>query len=247
MIPSASNNGRPPCGGVDRNQSSTMAVSPIRRRPPCGGVDRNSIRRPCNLHNGRSPPIRGRGSKLPDRRVRRAGRRVAPHAGAWIETWAGAGSRRRSRGRPPCGGVDRNLDATPSVAGGGGRPPCGGVDRNTTRSRAAYSINRRPPCGGVDRNVVVPAIAGDRTAGRPPCGAVGSIPTGSVLKFSLSQYGFRASGVRTTANADRAEAGHLPRFLSSVLNRPSQQLRRELASGERFSPVSAPGQSTVMP
>ncbi len=69
----------------------------------------------------------------------------------------------------------------------------------------------------------------------------------SVPKFSLSKYGFRASGVRTTANGDRAETGLLPRFLSSVLQRPSQQVRRKLASGERFSAVSAPGQSTALP
>lgn len=34
---------------------------------------------------------------------------------------------------------------------------------------------------------------------------------------------------------------------SSVLKRPSQQVRRELASGERFSGVSGPGQSTGLP
>ncbi len=71
--------------------------------------------------------------------------------------------------------------------------------------------------------------------------------TKGVSKCSLSKYGFRASGVRTRASADRAETGLLPRFLSSVLNRPSQEVRRELASGERFSAVSAPGQSTGLP
>ena len=69
----------------------------------------------------------------------------------------------------------------------------------------------------------------------------------AVPKCSLSKYGFRASGVRTTANADRAETGLLPRFLSSVLKRPSQEVRRELASGEPFSAVSASGQSTGLP
>jgi len=61
---------------------------------------------------------------------------------------------------------------------------------------------------------------------------------------SLSKYGFWASGVRTTARFDRAETSLLPRFLSSVLKRPSQEVRRELASGERFSGFSASGQST---
>ncbi len=66
-------------------------------------------------------------------------------------------------------------------------------------------------------------------------------PDYSVPKSSHLKYGFRASGVRTTASASRAETGLLPRFLSSVLKRPSQEVRRELASGERFSAVSASG------
>jgi len=70
---------------------------------------------------------------------------------------------------------------------------------------------------------------------------------GSVPKCSLSKYGFRANGVRTRASVDHAETGRLPRFLSSVLNWPSQEVRRELASGERFSGFSRPGQSTGLP
>ena len=69
----------------------------------------------------------------------------------------------------------------------------------------------------------------------------------SVTKCSLWKYGFRASGVRTGPSADRAETGLLPRFLSSVLKRPSQEVRRELASGERFSGLAASCQSTGLP
>jgi hypothetical protein len=61
---------------------------------------------------------------------------------------------------------------------------------------------------------------------------------------SRAKYGFRASGVRTRAQTDPAETGLQLRFSSSVLNRPSQQGRRELASGERFPAVAAPGRST---
>ena len=64
---------------------------------------------------------------------------------------------------------------------------------------------------------------------------------------SLSKYGLWASEMRTTANVDRAATGHLPRFLRSVLNRPSHQVRREMASGERFSELSTTGQSTGLP
>jgi len=66
----------------------------------------------------------------------------------------------------------------------------------------------------------------------------------AVPKCSLSKHGFWASGVRTGATADRAETRLLPRFLSSVLKRPSQEVRRELTSGERFSGFSASGQPT---
>ena len=68
-----------------------------------------------------------------------------------------------------------------------------------------------------------------------------------VPKCSLSKYGFWAIGVRTKASADRAETGFLPMFLSSVLKQPSQEVRREMASGERFSGFSVPGQSTGLP
>ena len=53
-----------------------------------------------------------------------------------------------------------------------------------------------------------------------------------------------ASGIRTKATADSPECSLRPGLLSSVPNRPSQEVRRELASGERFSAVSVSGQST---
>lgn len=44
-----------------------------------------------------------------------------------------------------------------------------------------------------------------------------------------------------------AETGRLPKLLSSVLNRPSQEVRKEMASGERFLTVSVSDQSTGLP
>ncbi len=69
-------------------------------------------------------------------------------------------------------------------------------------------------------------------------------PTGRTNVFALDVRIFRASGVRTGASAGRAGTGPLPWFLRSVLNRPSQEVGRELASGERFSAASASGRST---
>ena len=87
-------------------------------------------------------------------------------------------------------------------------------------------------------------LRASRGPARGAARAISSRPGGSVPKCSLSKYGFRASGVRTGASADRAETGILPSFLRSVLKRPSQEVRRELASGERFPAVSASCQST---
>ncbi|MEO3470402.1 hypothetical protein AAFN86_00955 [Roseomonas sp. CAU 1739] len=50
---------------------------------------------------------------------------------------------------------------------------------------------------------------------------------GPISALLQGRYGFRASGVRTSASADRTETGALPLFSSSVLNQPSQEVRRE--------------------
>ena len=57
---------------------------------------------------------------------------------------------------------------------------------------------------------------------------------------SRSKYGFQASWVRIRASAHGAETGLTLRFPSSVLNRPSQEVRRELASGEPLWAVVTP-------
>ena len=53
--------------------------------------------------------------------------------------------------------------------------------------------------------------------------------------------------MQTTASIGRAQTGLMPWFLGSVLNRPSQQVRRECASEERFSAACGSGQSTGLP
>ena len=57
-----------------------------RSRPPRGGVDRNLPMRDRHGRDRRSPPARGRGSKHAAHAARSLRRRVAPRAGAWIET-----------------------------------------------------------------------------------------------------------------------------------------------------------------
>ena len=75
--------GRSPCGSVDRNVRSPIDGTRGACRSPCGSVDRNLGT--CRTYAGAmSLPVRERGSKLIIAQLRR--HRVAPRAGAWIET-----------------------------------------------------------------------------------------------------------------------------------------------------------------
>ena len=173
---------RPPRGGVGRNITTWPRGTIQYSRPPRGGVGRNVYNKDKPEKRRRSPPTRGRGSKrsMPVSRpllgvspptrgrgskpllqpVDDAFMRVAPHAGAWVETrkcqsrisdptvapHAGAWVETRSPRRPP-------RDA-------GGRPPRGGVGRNhalafsafrstspPTRGRGSKHVDREPPAG----------------------------------------------------------------------------------------------------
>ena len=53
-----------------------------------------------------SPPMRGRGLKLPYTQDLGVDAGVAPHAGAWIETSVAPRAFNAAVCRPPCGGVD---------------------------------------------------------------------------------------------------------------------------------------------
>ena len=53
-----------------------------------------------------SPPMRGRGLKHITSLLSVALLNVAPHAGAWIETFMADHDDVIEFGRPPCGGVD---------------------------------------------------------------------------------------------------------------------------------------------
>ena len=77
---------RAPCGRVDRNGQRTREYASLACRAPCGRVDRNVRSMVAMYFPSVSRPMRARGSKLHSRDIPDDLSRVAPHAGAWIET-----------------------------------------------------------------------------------------------------------------------------------------------------------------
>jgi hypothetical protein len=70
----------------------------------------------------------------------------------------------------------------------------------------------------------------------------------SIRTFGLlTQYGSQASLLLTTPHFRHIEISLFQRLKTSVLNRPSQQLRRELALRERFWGFSGRSRSTGPP
>ena len=169
-------------------------------RSPRGSVDRNSYRRALCMTPRRSLPARERGSKqrmacaqrterpsLPARergskpgRARDHGRaeRVAPRAGAWIETrpihprsppaavapragaWIETQSWPRSRRRPeslPARERGSKQGSSVLKSQHSGRSPRGSVDRNHAQREPGAGRWRRSPRGSVDRNSRIPA------------------------------------------------------------------------------------------
>ena len=155
--------GRSPCGSVDRNIACDQRVDITHGRSPCGSVDRNASAVAIALCFRRSLPVRERGSKHACSHARCLRHRVAPRAGAWIETLMQAGLyrhcevapragawietrmlHRRSRQRsvaPRAGAWIETCSCASQPMMPPGRSPCGSVDRNCHRTeaiRAAY-------------------------------------------------------------------------------------------------------------
>ena len=80
---------------------------------------------------------------------------VAPHPGAWIETICDVKCSDQRRESPPTRGRGSKLEEAFELAQAAGRPPPGGVDRNILAPAAVAALRGRPPPGGVDRNLIV--------------------------------------------------------------------------------------------
>ena len=166
-----------------------------RRRAPCGRVDRNLCQKSNHVQISPSRPVRARGSKRDSRRGDLRSARVAPRAGAWIETAAALiGSAAAVIVAPRAGAwietaIDRSWPLWPFTVA-----PRAGAWIETTKSGSTFDRSivapragawietrspspnsrrskRRAPCGRVDRNAGV----GSRRSlqkSRAPCGRV---------------------------------------------------------------------------
>ncbi len=157
---------RPPCGGVDRNMLNMCVEMEAGVAPHAGAWIETPPAQRLNPPP-MSPPMRGRGSKqrkpkLPpsaasrppcggvdrnySQRIAARNIKVAPHAGAWIETtpschdWLALMS-------PPMRGRGSKLRPCASLPCGAGRPPCGGVDRNPLPRGLPAGVKVAPHAG----------------------------------------------------------------------------------------------------
>ncbi len=135
---------RPPCGGVDRNYGWGFIALLGSSRPPCGGVDRN-----LGIAKAPHPPIvaphAGAWIETVACRSRCASRTVAPHAGAWIETWRSRSSWREPAVAPHAGAWIETRTRPGRRTSSRGRPPCGGVDRNCSPAVLLACLAKSPP------------------------------------------------------------------------------------------------------
>ena len=131
------NQSRAPRGRVDRNIINIFIINIKTSRAPRGRVDRNLRTLYClMMPDSRAP--RGRVDRNWISCKTREKTRVAPPAGAWIETWCWSHVALVNYGRAPRGRVDRNNNTSwvahhPSVA-----PPAGAWIETRIYKRIEY-------------------------------------------------------------------------------------------------------------
>ena len=132
--------GRPPCGAWIETAARARRRSRKPGRPPCGAWIETVKRwtKSCVSHVA---PRAGRGSKPRCDQHVRSVRRVAPRAGAWIETRPSGSALTRARTSPPVRGRGSKPIQLRHRALGQGRPPCGGVDRNAHAADRPHGSN----------------------------------------------------------------------------------------------------------
>ena len=169
IIPRCGQSGRrPPCGGVDRNVRVKPWRHARRRRPPCGGVDRNLGGDGVPLLSTRRPPCggvdRNRAAPIFNRQPR-----VAPRAGAWIETTRASWSLTLDQVAPRAGAWIETSTMSGRVSSKLSPPVRGRGSKHEKRLPHPVEI-MSPPVRGRGSKLDGQPDA-DASAGRPPCGA----------------------------------------------------------------------------
>ena len=98
--------GSPPTRGRGLKQELHPISGLLSTSPPTRGRGLKLDERHLAVEGVQSPPTRGRGLKPLIKQYSRMANKVAPHAGAWIETSLTVQDIALSQSRPPRGGVD---------------------------------------------------------------------------------------------------------------------------------------------
>ena len=139
--------GRPLRGGVDRNSQNVGTIYLGYRRPLRGGVDRNTVGIVRKLLDAGRPLRGGVDRNLQDENNYVACK-VAPFAGAWIETPLMMTASTDLIGRPLRGGVDRNSDGVNKAFPANTSPPSRGRGSKRPSLRLLDVRGRSPLRGG---------------------------------------------------------------------------------------------------
>ncbi len=176
--------------------------------------------------------MRGRGSKPVLRCREPRHERVAPRAGARIETIPWPMPCERLRVAPRAGArIETSFVSglpLPAIC----RPPCGGADRNGHSALSSGQCSGRPPCGGADRN------SGQEPETR---GAIVAPRAGARIETVMCMGGENDEIVAPRAGARIETARSLTRA-AAVLSRPPcggadrNRVGRLFIKGRRLSP-----------
>ena len=143
---------RPPRGGADRNSVSHVGRQVLDGRPPRGGADRNTSYPQIGIPMNMSPPTRGRGSKHGEVNTLDIVLRVAPHAGARIETMPARSLTMPRQVAPHAGArIETRQSLQPPLSLGS--PPTRGRGSKQSLGGGHGGALKSPWPGGADRSV----------------------------------------------------------------------------------------------
>ena len=189
---------RPPCGGADRNGASLLFLRSATVAPHAGARIETARSRAGVIACAPSPPMRGRGSKPRENGSSTIGSavappcggadrnshglaffsaspKVAPHAGARIETLLSPMKTMLYGGSPPMRGRGSNNQIQGMIANNSTSPPMRGRGSKPLTAAALRATPGSPPMRGRGSKHLWADAAG-RSAQSPPMRGRGSKP-----------------------------------------------------------------------